>query len=251
MTILQAIILGVLFCFCRMGILYSWPKNIPLFGALLIGIVLGDIPQAMIVGAAIQAIYMGVIQPGGNIPTDQVLATFVAVPIAIESNLDPAVAVTLAVPVGLLGVLIDYVRRTVNAAWVHMADNSAEKADAGGVMRAHMLYPTLSLILIYIIPVAIAIYLGPTAVESFMDYIPNWIMEGLKVAGSLLPALGFAITISVIGKRGLIPYFIFGFFFFQYVSNINMIALALFGMFLAFLHITFTKSKPNEEEGAI
>lgn len=64
MTIFQAIILGILFCFCRMGILYTWPKNIPLFGALLIGIVLGDVPQAMIIGAAIQAIYMGVIQPG-------------------------------------------------------------------------------------------------------------------------------------------------------------------------------------------
>lgn len=207
MTVVQSIILGVLFCFCRMGILYTWPKNIPLFGALLIGIVLGDVPQAMIIGAAIQAIYMGVIQPGGNIPTDQVLATFIALPIAIQTNLSPEVAVTLAVPVGLLGVLLDYIRRTVNAAWVHMADNYAENANTTGVMRAHFLYPTLSLILIYIIPVAIAIYLGPSAVETFMEVIPEWIMTGLQVAGGILPALGFAITISVIGKKGILPYF--------------------------------------------
>jgi mannose/fructose/N-acetylgalactosamine-specific phosphotransferase system component IIC len=54
-----------------------------------------------------------------------VLATFIAVPIALQSNLEPAVAVTLAVPVGLLGVLLDYIRRTVNAAWIHMADSYA------------------------------------------------------------------------------------------------------------------------------
>src|SRR5699024_5013678 len=176
MSVVQAIILGILFCFCRMGILYTWPKNIPLFGAMLIGIVLGDLPQAMVVGAAIQVIYMGVIQPGGNIPTDQVLATFIAVPIALQSNLDPSVAVTLAVPVGLLGVLLDYIRRTVNAVWIHMADSYAEKANANGVMKAHFLYPTLSLILIYIVPVAIAVYLVHSAFTSLMALILDWIL---------------------------------------------------------------------------
>lgn len=171
MTINQAIILGIAFCICRMGILYTWPKNCPLFGAMIIGIILGDIPQAMIVGAAIQAIYMGVIQPGGNIPTDQVLATFIAVPIALQSNLDPQIAVTLAVPIGLLGVLLDYIRRTVNAAWVHMADSYAEKGNANGVMRCHFLYPPLSLIFIYIIPVAFAIYLGPKFYSTSNDRI--------------------------------------------------------------------------------
>lgn len=249
MSVAQAIILGVLFCFCRMGILYTWPKNIPLFGALLIGIVLGDVPQAMIIGAAIQAIYMGVIQPGGNIPTDQVLATFIALPIAIQSNLSPEVAVTLAVPVGLLGVLLDYIRRTVNAAWVHMADKYAENAN--GVIRAHFLYPTLALIPIYIIPVTIAIYLGPTAVQNFMDFVPDWIMTGLQVAGGILPALGFAITISVIGKKGILPYFILGFFLFQYAQQVNTIAFALLGIFMAFMHITFTNNKTSEETGSI
>lgn len=251
MSVSQAIILGILFCFCRMGILYTWPKNIPLFGALVIGLVLGDVPQAMMIGAAIQAIYMGVIQPGGNIPTDQVLATFIAVPIAIKSNLSPEVAVTLAVPVGLLGVLLDYIRRTVNAAWVHMADTYAANANAKGVMRAHFLYPTLALVPIYIIPVAIAIYLGPTAVESFMTVVPEWIMTGLQVAGGILPALGFAITISVIGKKGIVPYFILGFFLFQYATNVNTIAFALLGAFMAFLHITFTKSTTSKEAGAL
>jgi mannose/fructose/N-acetylgalactosamine-specific phosphotransferase system component IIC len=147
-------------------------------------------------------------------------------------------------------VLLDYIRRTVNAAWIHMADSYAEKGNTNGIMRAHFLYPTLALIGIYIIPVAIAIYLGPNAVNAFMEIVPDWIMTGLQVAGGILPALGFAITISVIGKGNVIPYFLFGFFLFQYASQVNTIAFALFGMFLAFLHITFTKNK-TEEAGAL
>lgn len=246
MSIFQAILLGFLYCFCRMGILYTWPKNIPLFGALCIGIVLGDIPTAMIIGAAIQAIYMGVIQPGGNIPTDQMLATFIAIPIAIQSNLSPEVAVSLAVPVGLLGLVIDYIRRTLNAAWVHMADKYAEEANTKGIMRAAFLYPPLLLIILYVIPVSFAVYFGPDAVDAVMKSIPQWIIQGLSVAGGLLPALGFAITIMVIGKKSLLPYFIVGFLVFRYATGINTIALAIFGAFFAYLHILFTQKQENE-----
>ena len=246
MALHTAILLGFAFFFCRLGIIYTWPKNSALFGAMLIGLIMGDLPHAMIIGAAVQAIYMGVIQPGGNIPTDEAMATFVAVPIAVQNGMSPGVAVTLAVPVGLLGVLIDYVRRTVNAAWVHMADSSAEKASAGGVMRAHFLYPLISTGLLYVIPVSIAIYLGPDAVKAFMNAVPDWLMHGLEVTGGILPALGFALTINVIGKKEIIPYFLFGFFLFQYVSGVNTIGFAIFGAFLAYLHITFTKN--NKEE---
>src|SRR5699024_3090891 len=107
----------------------------------------------------------------------------------------------------------------------------------------HFLFPPLSLILIYILPVAIAIYLGPDAVDSFMKAMLDWIITGLKVAGGILPALGFAITITVIDRGSIIPYFLFGFFIYQYASNVNAIAFALLGLFLAYLHLTFTKNK--------
>jgi mannose/fructose/N-acetylgalactosamine-specific phosphotransferase system component IIC len=76
-------------------------------------------------------------------------------------------------------------------------------------------------------------------------------MTGLQVAGGILPALGFAITISVIGKKGILPYFVLGFFLFQYAQQVNTIAFALLGIFMAFLHITFTKSNSSEEAGIL
>ncbi len=74
-------------------------------------------------GATIQLIYMGGIEAGGNIPSDQALAACIAIPAALLSNLDANAAVALAVPFGVLGVLINNVRRTFNSFTIHVRIN--------------------------------------------------------------------------------------------------------------------------------
>lgn len=251
MSIAQAIILGVLFLFTRANILYTIPKNSPMFAGLLIGLVLGDVKQAIIIGAALQAIYLGFIAPGGNIPADMAVASFIAIPIALINHLDPKVAVSLAVPVGLLGLLLEYVRKTLNATFVHMADKYAEKADVKGIRRAAYLYPGILLVLIYFVPMTLAIYYGPSAVNTVMQFIPQWVIHGLSVAGGILPALGFAITVTVIGKREMIPYFIVGFLLAKLAPSVNTITLSIFGAFFAYLHVLFTSKRNSSLEGGI
>ena len=63
----------------------------------------------------------------------------------------------------------------------------------------------------------------------------------------LLPALGFAVTIMVIGKKELIPYFILGFAVYAF-SGINTIGLAVIGICIAFLQSQFA---PRAQEGAL
>jgi D-glucosaminate-specific PTS system IIC component len=38
-------------------------------------------------------------------------------------------------------------------------------------------------------------------VESFLKLMPHWLTHSFEIMGGILPALGFAITIMVIGKR--------------------------------------------------
>ena len=249
MTIIQAAILGIVFGVARMGILYTWPKWSALFGSMIIGIVMGKLPEAMMMGAALQSIYLGIIMPGGNIPTDETLATFVAIPIALQNNLTPEIAVTLAVPVGLLGVALDYIKKTGNAAWIHLADKAAEKGYTKALTRNSYLYPVLMLVGVYMLPVGLAIYFGPNAVETVMNAIPQWVITGLSIAGGILPALGFALTINTIGKINIIPYFIVGFFLRQFAPDVNTIAMAIFGLFFAYLHVMF--SKDDEVQGGV
>ena len=52
--------------------------------------------------------------------------------------------------------------------------------------------------------------------------------------GGILPALGFAITLTVIGKRNLIPFFIIGFFAVMYLG-LDTMAVAIFATCVALL----------------
>lgn len=237
--LMQAILIGLIYWAISWNFGYTFLKWEPVIVAWFIGMIYGNVPQAMIIGATIELIYIGMIAPGANIPADGCLASFIAIPIALRTNMTPEMAVALAVPFGILGVAVDYVRRTINAAWVHMADKYAEDANVAGIYKAAYLWPCLSLLPLKALPVALAAYLGPDAVTAVLNAIPQSVLHGLEVTGGALPALGFAITMMVIGRKNLLPYFLLGFFLTQY-ANLNIMAAAIFGTLIALLHIQFT-----------
>ena len=195
--------------------------------------------------------------PGGTLPSDEALASCIAIPLALAAGLKPEVAVTLAVPVGLLGVLIDNIKRTYHSYFVHRADLAAAKGDIKMMGRNEFWYPLFCSIPLRVIPTTLALLFGTDAVSAFLASIPDWATNGLTVAGGLLPALGFAVTIMVIGKKELIPYFIIGFAVCAF-SGINTIGLAVFGVCIAFLQSNFlsrneaalaTNSLDDEDDG--
>ena len=151
----------------------------------------------------------------------------------------PDIAVTIAVPVGLLGVLLDNLKRTYHSYFVHLADKAAEKGDMKGMGRAEFWYPFFCSIPLRVLPTTLALLFGTDAVSAFLNAIPAWAMNGLSVAGGLLPALGFAVTIMVIGKKELIPYFILGFAMYAY-TGMNTIGIAVIAICIAILQSQFT-----------
>ena len=218
------------------GILHLMRR--PLVLALPIGLIMGNVPDAMRIGAALQMIYLGAIAPGGTLPSDEALASCITIPIALAAHLEPEVAVTLAVPIGLLGVLIDNIKRTYHSYFVHQADKSAEEMDTKKMGRNEFWYPFFVSIPLRVIPCTLALLFGTDAVAAFLNAIPAWATHGLTVAGGLLPALGFATTLLVIGKRELIPYFIIGFALVGY-TGISTIGAAVFGVCVALLQSHF------------
>ncbi len=217
----------------------------PIVMAFPIGLILGDVPTAMKIGAAIEVIYVGMVAAGANIPADECLAGVIAIPIALKTGMNPETAVVLAVPFGILGVFLDQIRRTINATFVHKADERALEADTKAIGRLAILYPMLIGLALRFPPVFLANLYGPELVESFINSIPEWILHGLSVAGGILPAMGFAITILVIGKRNLIPFFIIGFFLVKYLE-IDIIAAAIFGTCIALLIVLLNKEEGGE-----
>lgn len=69
--------------------------------------------------------------------------------------------------------------------------------------------------------------------------------NGLAIAGNILPALGFAITIIVIGKKQYIPLFIIGFFLVTY-SGLNTIGISIFGLCAVLLYMQSQNAKGTQ-----
>lgn len=237
-SLMIAVCMGLYYWFARLRFGYTFSGMLlqPVCVAVVVGLLFGDMAQAMIIGAGVQLVYLGVTStPGGNVPSDPALAACIAIPIALQTGMEPNLAVALAVPFGILGVFVDQIRRTTNAFWVHMADKYAEEANTKGIYRCAFLYPAILGFIIRFPIVFVATYYGEAVVSKVLDILPTWLTHSFEIMGGILPALGFAITIMVIGKKKLIPFFIMGFFAVKFL-NINVMAAAIFGTCIALLY---------------
>lgn len=248
MSILTAVLIGLLYWVSQAKVWYGFSiMRMPLSIAPFIGLLFGDMKTALMVGATLQMIYIGSIAPGGNPPADEGLASCIAIPIALTANIAPEVAISLAIPLGLLGVVLENVRKTANTTFVHMADKYAMEGNVKGIRKCATLYPILLAFPMRFLPVFIACLYGPEAIQSFVNVLPTWATNGLAIAGNILPALGFAITMIVIGKKQYIPMFIAGFFLVAY-TGISTIGVSIFGICFVLLFMQIKKNNNESEE---
>lgn len=248
MELLLAICAGLWYWIARTQVGYTLHAILcqPLVMALPFGIIAGDLPQAMIIASGIQMVYLGLVGNGGNLPADECLAGCIAIPIALLTNMDPGQAVVLAMPFGLIGVLQDQIRRIINAVFIHRADKMAEIGNVREIGRCATLYPVILGFFLRFPIVFLITYAGADAVQSVLAAMPLWITHGLSVAGGVLPAMGFAMTVYIIGKKQYLPFFIIAFFLVQYL-NINVMAAAIFGTCVALL-IVFLRREQIENQ---
>ncbi len=243
--ITKAALVGLIYWLAmgRANYFFSFAFRKPVVLGVFIGLVFGDVKTGLLYGATIQLMYMGGIEAGGNIPSDQGLAACIAIPAAIINHLEPGAAVALAVPFGVLGVLINNVRRTINSFYNVKADQFVENGEYDKLSKVSFLLPWLTNGVLYFTPVFIATLYGPRVVQAFINVIPKWFMSGLENAGGMLPALGFALTLVVMGKRQYIPFFVLGFFA-HAIAGFSMLTGAVIGLCIAMIVSLF---KQNEE----
>lgn len=250
MTVAQAILIALLYWISQAKIWYGFSiMRMPLCIAPFIGLMFSDIPTALQVGATLQMIYIGSIAPGGNPPADEGLASCIAIPIALTAGIDPTVAISLAIPLGLLGVVLENVRKTLNTFFVHMADKYAAEGNVRGLQLSATLYPILLAFPMRFIPVFIACLFGPEAIQAFVNMLPERITHGLSAAGNILPALGFAITMIVIGKKQYLPLFVIGFFIVAY-TGLSTVGIAIFGACAVLMIMQFQREGTTSESEA-
>lgn len=221
----------------------------PLMTGLVVGIIMGDVPQAMIVTAALQMIYMGVFSPGGSMPAEPSIAAAIAVPVALLGNLQPEAAIAVAVPVGLLGSYLYQFRFFINTFLGKYTDKAVEDLNSKAISRSIILYPTIASFLLFVPLVFFALYLGAPIIADVITALEGTVViHILEVVGGGLAAIGIATTIYVIGRKDYMVFFFLAYFMSVVLSSleITMVTYAIFGILFALIFVQSQKGK-NEK----
>lgn len=209
--------------------------NRPLIAGTLVGFILGDPVTGCVIGAAINLPYLAYISAGGTVPMDPGLAGTMGTALAMAAGATPQVAVSLAVPIGLLGTMLFTLRMTVDIAFVHMADRAAEQGDYRKVNFYNVVPPQMFLALITIMPVALGVYFGADVITSLIQSLRGTPLHVLTVIGGVLPALGIAMNLRAIVGRYILLFFLTGFIL-QVYFQIPIIAISVIGFIIAILY---------------
>ena len=208
----------------------------PLVCGLVVGIILGDITQGIIIGTAIQIPYISFMAVGGSMPSDLGLAGILGTALAMASGADTSVAVTIAVSLGLVGSSLHTLRMSVCSIFLHMCDKAAEEGDLKKACFWHLVPPQIYLFIQCVGVVTIGAYFGSGIVISFIEAINGTpIITILSVIGGMLPALGIAITLQAMGGVQTILLYLLGFIMLKYM-NMPVVAIAIVaGIFAYFV----------------
>lgn len=212
----------------------------PLVAGTLVGLILGHPAEGVIIGAAIQLPYIAFISAGGTIPSDPGLAGVLGTAFAIVGNVDPATAITIAIPFGLLGTVVWVLHMTIDVAFVHMADKAAEQGDLKKVCFLHVVPPQIVAFAISVIPVMLGAYFGADYMARLVAMLSNDVLHVLQVIGGVLPALGVAMNLRSISRPNSMAFYMLGFILSVYLG-LDTIVIAVLGFIIAWFYTQLQK----------
>ena len=215
----------------------------PLIAALVVGVILGDVQTAMIVGIPLQIMYMGNVTPGGAVAWDLSYATYIGVAGAIVfgSGLDTAEVIGLAVVFagigGLVGQIMWNLSYALNLPLNRVAQRYAEEGATGKMFIPNVVMGQAIGFVCRFIP-AIIVLTSMTAASAQADFaaiIPGWVTTALGVFGGMMASLGMGIILSfLLKKKYHIVIFLAGFVLVTYF-NLTTMAVAVVGIITAIL----------------
>ena len=204
MSLIQAILIGVFGYLSSnynpwgFGQLTGWYGiGRPLVSGMVIGIILGDVQTGILMGAAVQTLYIGLVTPGLSMPADLNTAAYIGIPLAMVSGASTEFALTLAVPLSALGVALVYVVQTVNVFWVRKMDQWVEEGNIKQVGNVP-LYASSSQAVARFVPIFIACYFGQDIITGIVNAMPQWLGNTFVLFGAMLPAVGFAMLLRML-----------------------------------------------------
>ncbi|MGV3488771.1 MAG: PTS N-acetylgalactosamine transporter subunit IIC [Tuberibacillus sp.] len=203
----------------------------PIVTGVIVGLILGDLKTGVMTGAALELVWAGMVPLAGAQPPNVVIGGIIGTAFAILTHQDPKVAIGIAVPFAVAVQACITLFFTVFSPVMHKADRFAEEANTKGIERINYLGLAI-LFVFYFIIAFLPIYFGADSAKAIVETLPQWIIDGLGVAGGMMAAIGFAMLLKIMLKKNYVAFFIIGFILVTY-GHLPILAVALVGLALA------------------
>lgn len=217
----------------------------PLIAGTGVGIILGDPTQGLMIAATLELMWLGVVGVGAYVPPDVVAGSIIGTAVGLMTDQGAVASIAIAVPVAVASQQLDILFRTGTIALMHRADKVAESGDLDKIDRLHLMGLPFA-VLTRAIPVFLAVFFGAKYVEQLFALIPKVVLDGLSVAGAILPALGFAMLLSMMLNNKLWVFLLVGFTLAAY-TKLPTVGLAIVGVILAVLYDQFISQRGKAE----
>jgi len=218
----------------------------PIVSGVLVGLVMGDLKEGIIMGATLELAFIGAFTIGAARPPDITSGGILGTAFAITTGHGASIALTLAFPIAALYLIIDNLMTIfLLPMFAHKADRYAEEGDLKGIARMHI----ISGVVIKSIPrglfVGLAFYLGSPAMQSLLSYIPNFVQTGITIATGILPAMGFGLLLQMTLKKEYVVFLLLGFAIYSYLK-VPVLGISIFAGILAYILVSIN-SKINQQ----
>ena len=266
---IQAILLGIFASLSSMpgmggSSIGNYTLGRPLVGGLFSGLILGDVTTGIMVGVALQVVYIALVTPGGTVSADVRAISYIGVPLAIlfvhANNITDeagiaAAAAPIGAAVGTIGTVLFYGTATMNLVWQHFGWKAVEEGNFKKLYAVDWVYPWISHFLFSFLPTMIITKYGENMVDLMKQYLPmdGYWMKALFTVGALLPCVGIAILLKQIVTEAtdFIPFFV-GFTLAKSLG-LNLVSSAVVSLIFAVIYyeLEVIKSMKAAPAGAV
>ncbi|GAA6426786.1 PTS sugar transporter subunit IIC [Dielma fastidiosa] len=217
----------------------------PIIIGTFTGLLCGDIKTGIILGATLEAVFLGIVGVGGVSVSDPRSSTVIAVALAIGSGLDLeaalAIAVTIAALMNIVSQFARMIENMIHPFFMKLAEN--------GEYRKFRIMMYLDLFILKAgIPAAVVLIFvaaGSTAAQTVMENLPAFVLTGINASGNMLVVVGLALMAQSIWSPITGVLLLLGFILSMYLG-LNTVVIAAIGFIIAYLVFVTEMNKKKE-----
>ena len=203
----------------------------PIVVAPIAGLILGDFKTGIMMGAALESVFMGISAIGGSVPADATTSSIIAVAFTLLTGAGMEEGLAIAMPIGTvmasLNGMLTPIWASLAAWWEKLATEcNPRKFELMNVLVV-LITPLVNTVILFL-----AVAYGVEGLNAFLGSMPAWVLTGLGAASGMMLAVGFAILTSMIWSNEVGVFFFVGYVLVKYLG-MGSLPIAILGIAIA------------------